>query len=793
MQRMQAPISEAYKRSTEWVAGNSLAPPGRERPLREGFINSTKPTQQRRHAAWCPPGFDVVRAERDDKVRLFDIARGLRHPLAKVEVRVPQDMREAVRLVCRRRERIHDFRRLRLEAFERHAAALERDSSAIRARQPAHVAAAAGPAHVAMLASIVDGIGWPYVDFPRDYGLRGHDIVGEVADTGLWRARSSEEMSRARREFVDPSELFVSNASWNMRLAAQSKSEWLNAKRSAEAGDTSKMEALRAAWGASVKEVDQKGTAEGPLLVSTLNERYGWGKWRGCGRHAIWQSDKYRPVDNMRRNKLNRVYLTREAAVMAGPDTQVSIGRLFAEEADEVGLPPEMLDLGGGADDEPDAYRHSATRTPQYTPVLLANPDTGEVRGFVPHGHNFGLAAAIVNYCSKPELVCAVLRRLFAVPAEHMVDDYSVVEPAFARGDRITGPARGGEAFPYSGQGVLWRVCHVLGFALAVLKHAPWNRQSPFCGVVTDFRYAVSRGVVLLRCKPTTVEKLRDMVERVVEADELTPAGAASLRGKCGWVWLLGKVGRARLKVLADRQYRKDEGDVDESAPAFDDGVDDASGGGMASGSWPLGPVLRESLLFLKAMLAGALPDVVYSLRGRDEPPVVALSDAMWRPDKSEPLLGWGTVAWVLWIPLSGGGGKLAYAHAQAPRWLLQHLYDLREQKTLIIPLEAVGIAGTYFSKKLESSIRGKDILHFADNKAANAGAAKGYSGAADLARIVSALHSRWAELGIDPWVEFVKSEANIADEPSRGFLDTLIAMGGVEVPFDFPPIEVWS
>ena len=95
--------------------------------------------------------------------------------------------------------------------------------------------------------------------------------------------------------------------------------------------------------------------------------------------------------------------------------------------------------------------------------------------------------------------------------------------------------------------------------------------------------------------------------------------------------------------------------------------------------------------------------------------------------------------------------------------------------------------------KKLADSIRGKDVLHFADNKAANASAAKGYSGAADLARIVSALHGRWAELGIDPWVEFVKSEANIADEPSRGFLDTLIAMSGVEVPFDYPPIKVWS
>ena len=56
-----------------------------------------------------------------------------------------------------------------------------------------------------------------------------------------------------------------------------------------------------------------------------------------------------------------------------------------------------------------------------------------------------------------------------------------------------------------------------------------------------------------------------------------------------------------------------------------------------------------------------------------------------------------------------------------------------------------------------------------AGNKAAIAGAAKAYPSAADLASIVAAMHARWAELEIDPWVEFVKSAADLVDEPSRG------------------------
>ena len=90
-------------------------------------------------------------------------------------------------------------------------------------------------------------------------------------------------------------------------------------------------------------------------------------------------------------------------------------------------------------------------------------------------------------------------------------------------------------------------------------------------------------------------------------------------------------------------------------------------------------------------------------------------------------------------------------------------------------------------------SFAGADVIHFADNKAANGGAVSAYSAAADLARIVSALHARWAVLAIDPWVEFVKSGANLADDPTRGRMARLLAMGSVFVPFELPAVEAWG
>ena len=56
----------------------------------------------------------------------------------------------------------------------------------------------------------------------------------------------------------------------------------------------------------------------------------------------------------------------------------------------------------------------------------------------------------------------------------------------------------------------------------------------------------------------------------------------------------------------------------------------------------------------------------------------------------------------------------------------------------------------------------------------------------------LGATHERWASLDIDPWVEFAKSEANLADLPSRERYEELVAAGSVRVPFHFPPLGDW-
>lgn len=50
---------------------------------------------------------------------------------------------------------------------------------------------------------------------------------------------------------------------------------------------------------------------------------------------------------------------------------------------------------------------------------MQTEPVSGAVRCFRPMGHNFREEAAVQNYCSKPELHCAIGRRFLAAVVEH--------------------------------------------------------------------------------------------------------------------------------------------------------------------------------------------------------------------------------------------------------------------------------------------------------------------------------------------------------------------------------------
>jgi len=127
------------------------------------------------------------------------------------------------------------------------------------------------------------------------------------------------------------------------------------------------------------------------------------------------------------------------------------------------------------------------------------------------------------------------------------------------------------------------------------------------------------------------------------------------------------------------------------------------------------------------------------------------------------------------------------------PQHVLKYFNELKEKKTFICVLEELGLAAPYFSPEVEGLLAGHDVLHFADNKAANSAIIKGGSAAPDMARIVAALHLRLARQRTRLWVEFVKSEANLADLPSRGEFALVRALGATPVPFTIPPFMGWS
>ena len=171
---------------------------------------------------------------------------------------------------------------------------------------------------------------------------------------------------------------------------------------------------------------------------------------------------------------------------------------------------------------------------------------------------------------------------------------------------------------------------------------------------------------------------------------------------------------------------------------------------------------------------------------------MVVLSDAMYRPDPRLEF-GYSRVAYIVWIPLETGGGKLVFAETVLPQDMLEFFNSIRAKATFITQAEAVGMAAAYFSPAIEESLRGRDILHFADNRAANAGFINGYSRPQDTARIVSGCHMRWATLRVAPWIEFVKSEANAADLPSRGEFGWLLRNQATRIEFVLPPYRRWD
>ena len=135
--------------------------------------------------------------------------------------------------------------------------------------------------------------------------------------------------------------------------------------------------------------------------------------------------------------------------------------------------------------------------------------------------------------------------------------------------------------------------------------------------------------------------------------------------------------------------------------------------------------------------------------------------------------------------------GTRLYAAGECPAWLLAKLVPGR--KTYIAQLEALAVVLAYTT--FGSILRGRRVYHFCDNTTALSAAVHGYANQPDLADASNALHCLACGLGIDLWLEWVASDANLADVPSRPdkSQDVLERLSMRPVRMTFPTPDQWS
>ena len=779
-------VPVGYRRAVLALAARLLPSDPRSRDTHARSSRSTAPFQTKELFGDCPAVLEETRSIVSGKVAHFRAAqRVAAHPLTEVSIDVPPDIQAAVDHISKMQSSVSGWRLGQLD-FLRDLArreSLVRMSKDIMELAPPHVQWAVGPQpHPALVMVCIDALDWPDKHFAYCQYVEGWPVVGWPTDTGLYRHRSAAEMAKDAAEYIHPDRLARMNARSNGSTVNRLRAQFRVCQQK---GDGSRLASFEEAYSASIAEV-VAGTAEGPFTFEqfgTLDDRFGVGGWRGSPRHAVWQGDlahvgdldhgKWRPVDDATRSKINPSFRPIEKVSFPRPDYLATMARVLYAAAERDGW-LGLFDLGAGTEDEPQAFRNVPCSTPQYTVVFVVNPQTGMVEAFIPRGHNFGLRASPPNYCPKPELMVAVARRLFAAVVDHYMDDYVCIEPSWARGQADTS-VTGALRYPGSSQGCLWAQCSIFGFPLAEKKHEEYSHIPSFIGTTTDFSTVRVDATVRLSCKASTRAKVLRLVEQYLQPDAtMTSAQAATMYGKCQWVLLHGRIGRSALSSIKDRQYRLSESEEGSSVTE----------------------AMRDSLCIIRLLLGGLLPAIEYRLGSKPaQRPVIILTDAMWNPEPGPH--GFGRMAWLVSVPGLDGSDKLYYASAEAEPELLQWSNDQKLKKSFIVFLEVVALCAPYFSSALADLLRGRDVIHYADNTSANAGVVKGCSPSPDCDRFIGNLHFRWAQLKTNVWVTYVASDANLSDDPSRRsseLPDRLLEdMGAVRMSFDLPSHLRWS
>ena len=681
------------------------------------------------------------------------------------------------------------------------------------------------------------------LDLPdKDYPMRcvrGVVVGGRLEPTNCW---DNKEFKQKWKENTFDE---LDHAAWNT---------WLHADMVKKAKSSEGAQKAKESREKSKKEL-KKGYARAPVTMKEMNEKHGEQGWRACRRFVVYEpgelkSDEWRVLDaeqsaqcvpgaevEMRtaREAIEAAFRGRSSeqfevscALLAECSREAGVEELTTDcwlDVDGQRLAPrvpirviddwsenlgngtlsqwdklrcsradspvvqarrlqrewkrrwprsELPQLNHGCIDIEAAFRKILTATPQYFAVAEWDEEVGDVVYTELFGCIFGGGAAVTYFNAVPAGSCAAMRRLLCISIDHFFDDKNLV--AFEqRAHMIMEVAR--------------QFMEAIGWAIKVSKTKPMARVNTFQGVVSDFS-AMSAG--FMQTYVTHSRKQR-IVRRCREAlVECTPLAAEKLIGQTYFSsdWQEGRATRAATQPLRRR----------------------ALNGPRQSTS--VTPELRAALEYLIDVIPAWKPRRV-PLEAPVQVPLIQYTDASYEPVEDEPAAKKGKPDQHRPKHKGEGGfvlivrpGCRGHDGLPEPRVLVsgevtpQELFDafIEEKKTYIGQLELLW--GAVPKASVPELYAGTTSIDFIDNTGAVVGLIKGYATQVDSAHIVNADHAMGMALGTHSFREYVRTDANIADLPSRGKWEELVqvlveALGIAPERIEYvvarmPPLQEW-
>jgi hypothetical protein len=479
---------------------------------------------------------------------------------------------------------------------------------------------------------------------------------------------------------------------------------------------------------------------------------FGKDYWRALRRFGVIQKESLRACDDAAENLVNDSSISRDKMRCEKADFPARQSDRFAR---YMGRGTRGWSLLHGTEDLESAYRKVTTMTPGYSVVAAWDPVSGETRYFTLSGYNFGSIAAVVMFNAIPAVSASAARRLLGIVTSNFYDDFDIV-------DLDTGGL--------AAQDSLGDFHRLLGFPFSRKKRVEAQATNVFCGVVTCFKRLAHEGVVEVFVSDERKASIELMVDSALDLG-LTPGSAASLAGKLGFTltWTFGRFGRAALQPIMFRAQSKD------------------------SSLRSISPGLSRALKFFRDSVR-SLPRRELSLDTAPLPPVLVWTDAMYEAKSAVPARG----GFVVVVPAEGAVPAVTYTCSHdTPREVMDKFVPGKKQ--YIGQLELLYAVAPYTS--MPHVFKDRQVIHFIDNTSACAALVKGYSRAIDSGLIVNAFHAFNVGVRANVFFEYVRSEANPADLPSRDApeeLASLLVRAGaahvvVDVKCRLPTFESWE